>query len=141
MHVQSLSNDGCHHTDVCCAALQTHSSWQQSSMSQAFYQQIQVSYVTFHILAMLLCHPGTQLGHATAALQYHLRVTACHCYCLYAMLQFWHASAAILLCMACSAAAFMPHSKDCLLLFHSFWGLFCGVKGMSTLDSGSPTPL
>jgi len=52
MHVQSISNEGCHHTDTCCAALQTHSSWQQSSMSQGFCQQIQVSYLTLHTMVM-----------------------------------------------------------------------------------------
>ncbi len=77
MHFHSISNGGCHHTDTCHAALQTHSSWQQSSMSQGFCQQIQVSYFTFPttvILSLLLC-PMLQHGHATAVLWTHYHVS------------------------------------------------------------------
>ncbi len=68
------------------------------------------------------------------------------------MLQMCHAIAADLLryhaygriavsqCI-CFVAAFLPHSKHCLLLFRLSGGLLCGVKGMSSLDSDTPTSL
>lgn len=64
-HALSFSNEGRYHPDACCAALQTHSSWQQSSMSQGFCQQIQVSYFTFPttvIYCLCCCVPCYNMG-------------------------------------------------------------------------------